>query len=62
MAPRTKPAAAPATCVAPLDDGELHAHSRLCGERATETRIVEGVALALCAAHAAELDTERTQD
>jgi hypothetical protein len=41
-------------CIAPLGDGD-----ELCGEPATETRIVEGLECPLCMAHARELDEER---
>lgn len=42
----------PRRCVAPLEDGTL------CGEPATEARVVEDVVCALCTQHAAELDAE----
>jgi hypothetical protein len=44
-----------------IDAAELRvdaAHTRLCGEPATEERVVSGVTCSLCAAHAAELDGE----
>lgn len=45
-------------CIAPTDD----AAQQLCGARATTTRIVDDLVCHLCAAHAAELDCEQSED
>ena len=45
-------------CIAPTDD----AAQQLCGARATTTRIVGDLVCHLCAAHAAELDREQSED
>ena len=45
-------------CIAPIDD----AAQQLCGARATTTRIVDDLVCHLCAAHAAELDREQSED
>lgn len=45
-------------CIAPTDD----AAQQLCGARATTTRIVDDLVCHLCAAHAAELDHEQSED
>ena len=45
-------------CIAPIDD----AAQQLCGARATTTRIVDDLVCHLCAAHAAELDHEQSED
>ena len=43
-------------CIAPLDD-ELF---RLCGKVASQSRVVEGIRIALCDEHVAEYDKEQT--
>lgn len=45
-------------CIAPTDD----AAQQLCGARATTTRIVDDLVCHLCAAHAAELDREQSEE
>lgn len=64
MSPRRgAPRAAPGRCVAPTGDvGDSLEATPLCGAEATETRVVEGIALRLCARHAREYDDDLEAD
>jgi len=60
---RQAPRAAPGRCVAPTGDvADTLEATPLCGAEATETRVVEGIVLRLCARHAREYDADLEAD